>query len=102
MTRVIAIPRCWIIFGKRSQSPDALLKFWFKFVFRMWNRAKPAPECRLGWKDKPAAARSLERILEWNFERVVLARGELIETDAKAILRDDWRTPLRGAWKDRD
>jgi len=86
--------------GDRTGGVSWLLKFWFKFVFRMWNKAKPAPEYQMGWKNKPAAARSLERILEWDFERVVLAHGDLIETNAKAIVRDAWRTPLRGARKE--
>lgn len=85
--------------GDRTEGVSWLLKFWFKFVFRMWNMAKPAPEYQMGWMNKPAAARSLERILEWDFERVVLAHGDLIEDNAKAILRDAWRTPLRGARK---
>jgi hypothetical protein len=54
----------------------------------------------MGWKDKPAAARSLERILDWDFERVVLAHGDLIETNAKAIVRDAWSNPLRAANRD--
>ena len=77
------------------------LKLWFKFVFRMWNKAKPAPEYQMGWKDQPAAARSLERILRWGFERVVLAHGDLIETNARAIVRDAWRYPLSSARKSR-
>lgn len=32
-----------------------------------------APEYQLGWKDKKAAKRSLEQMLEWDFERVLLA-----------------------------
>lgn len=87
--------------GDRTEGVSWLLKFWFKFVFRMWNKAKPAPEYRMGWKDKPAAARSLERILDWDFERVVLAHGDLIETNAKAIVRDAWGNPLRAAQRDR-
>ena len=34
---------------------DRLLRFWWKFVFRMWNRPRPAPEYQLGWRDKAAA-----------------------------------------------
>ena len=87
-------------FGDRTESVSWLLKFWFKYVFRMWNKAKPAPEYRMGWKDKPAAARSLERILDWDFERVVLSHGDLIDTNAKAIVREAWCNPLRAARRD--
>ena len=63
-----------------------LLKFWWKAVFRMWNNPKPAPEYQMGWKDKKAAGESLRRILDWDFERIVLAHGELVEEDAKGVL----------------
>ena len=83
--------------GEHTEGAGWGLKLWFKFVFRMWNKAKPAPEYQMGWKDKPAAARSLERILDWDFVRVVMAHGDLVETNAKAIVRDAWRSPLRAA-----
>ena len=72
------------------------LKLWWKVVFRMWNHPKPAPEYQLGWKDKNAAGRSLERILRWDFERVILAHGDLIVTNAKATVREAWAVPLKG------
>jgi hypothetical protein len=87
--------------GEHTEGVGWGLKLWFKFVFRMWNKARPAPEYQMGWKDKPAAARSLERILEWDFERVVLAHGDLVEANAKAVVRDAWRIPLGGARDDK-
>jgi hypothetical protein len=70
------------------------LKIWWKAVFHMWNNPKPAPEYQMGWKDKEAARQSLERILAWDFERVVIAHGDLIEEDAKAVVRKAWKRPL--------
>jgi len=79
-----------------DQTPDTnwVLKLWWKAVFRMWNNPKPAPEYQMGWKDKAAAKRSLQRILEWDFERIVIAHGDNIDTDAKAIAREAWAKPL--------
>lgn len=71
------------------------LKLWWKVVFHMWNRPKPAPEYQMGWKDKKAAKRKLEQILQWDFERVLLAHGDFIETNAKATLREAWKIPLK-------
>jgi len=65
------------------------LRVWFE-IFRMWNRAKPAPEYQLGWKDKAAARACLERVLDWDFERIVLSHGELVTEDAKAVARQAW------------
>ncbi|MBS0471044.1 MAG: DUF4336 domain-containing protein [Proteobacteria bacterium] len=66
------------------------LKFWFKYVFRMWNRPRPAPEYRLGWRDRRLAAQSLRRILAWDFERIVLSHGDLIARDAHAVAERAW------------
>jgi hypothetical protein len=81
--------------GDQTEGVGWGLKLWWKVVFHMWNNPKPAPEYQMGWKDKSAARRSLERILQWDFERVILAHGDVIETNAKAILREAWKTPLK-------
>ncbi len=79
-----------------DQTPNTnwLLKLWWKAVFHMWNHPKPAPEYQLGWKDKTAARQSLQRILEWDFERIVLSHGDLIEKNAESIAREAWKAPL--------
>ena len=43
---------------------------------------------RLGLRDKAAARASLERLLSWDFEKIVLAHGRLIQKGGKAALRD--------------
>jgi hypothetical protein len=60
----------------------------------MWNTVKPAPEYQLGWSNKKAARASLYRILQWDFERVIAAHGDLIEIDAREVVETAWRTPL--------
>jgi hypothetical protein len=72
-----------------------MLKFWFKVVFRMWNNPKPAPEYQIGWIDKAAAGKSLRRILEWQFERVIIAHGDLIEKSPVEVLTAAWKGLLR-------
>jgi len=37
-------------------------------------------------KDKPAAAASCQRILDWPIERVVMAHDSIVDTNAKALL----------------
>lgn len=43
-------------------------------------------------RDRPAARQSFERILAWDFDRVVIAHGEVLETGGPAALRAgyDW------------
>ena len=81
--------------GDHTPGVNWVLKLWWKGPFRMWNRPLPAPEYRLGWKDKAAARESLQRILSWDFSRIVIAHGDLIEVDAKATARAAWQGVLR-------
>ncbi len=70
------------------------LRFWWKFVFHMWNKPKPAPEYQSGWRNKRAARASLRRILSWDFQRVILAHGDLIDSRARAVVAEAWAVPL--------
>ncbi|WP_426700141.1 DUF4336 domain-containing protein [Rhodanobacter sp. Col0626] len=70
------------------------VKAWFK-LFGMWNMPKPAPEYRLGWSDKVAARSSLEKILDWDFDRIVLSHGDNITENAKEQARRAWTPPLK-------
>lgn len=84
--------------GDRTVGVSWGLKVWWQVAFRMWNRPKPAPEYQLGWQrgeqHRQATRRSLECILDWDFERVILAHGDLIETNAQAALRQAWQDLL--------
>lgn len=42
------------------------------------------------YRDRAAARASLDRILAWDFERVSIAHGEIIERDAKAAVRNSF------------
>ncbi|MDX1799932.1 MAG: DUF4336 domain-containing protein [Marinobacter sp.] len=78
----------------RTANVSWQLKAWWKLVFRMWNRPKPAPEYRLGWQDREAARASLNRILAWDFDRIVLSHGDNIVENAKQVAREAWTPPL--------
>ncbi len=80
--------------GDKTRGAGPGLKLWWKLVFRMWNRPRPAPEYQMGWKDKGPARESLEKILAWDFERIVLSHGDLIDADGKAAAREAWSVPL--------
>ncbi len=71
------------------------LKFWFKYVMRMWANPRPAPEYRVGWSDRIAAAKSLRRILAWDFQRIVLSHGDLVDHNAHEVAVDAWSGVLK-------
>jgi Domain of unknown function (DUF4336) len=70
------------------------LKFLFKYVLRMWNNPRLAPEYRMGWSDRQAAAKSLRRILAWDFQRIVLSHGDLIDRNAREVAAAAWSGTL--------
>jgi hypothetical protein len=81
-------------FTDGTHGTGGALKFLFKYLLRMWGRPRPAPEYRLGWTDRAAARASLRRILAWDFQRIVLSHGDLIDRDAHAIAAAAWSSIL--------
>ncbi|MEP7050557.1 MAG: hypothetical protein ABJB12_09405 [Pseudomonadota bacterium] len=63
-------------------------------IFGMWNVPQPAPEYRFGWRDRAQASGALAKVVAWDFERVVIAHGDLIEHDAKATVQRAWQRYL--------
>jgi hypothetical protein len=57
----------------------------------MWGDPKPAPELRWFTLHRKAGREALEKILSWDFDRIVLAHGELIMHEPKATIRKAWR-----------
>jgi hypothetical protein len=51
----------------------------------------------MGWKDKAAARKSLQKVLQWDFDKIVLSHGDLIATNAKAMALEAWKKPLSGS-----
>ena len=81
-------------YGDNTTKVSGILRFWWKVIFRMWNRPKPAPEYQIGWRNKAAARKCLERILTWDFDKIIIAHGDLIEEEAQRIARTAWKTVL--------
>lgn len=77
-------------FTDRTPNVGGALKFWFKYVLQMWGNPRPAPEYRMGWSDRISAARSLRRILAWDFRQIVLSHGDLIDHDAHEVAAKAW------------
>ncbi len=76
--------------GDATPGTNWVLRFWFKGPFRMWNRPRPAPEYRLGLGGRAAVGAALEKVLDWDFERIIVAHGENIDRNAIAAAREAW------------
>jgi hypothetical protein len=52
------------------------------------GRAKQSPLVRMQTRDKGAAAASARRALTWDFDRVIMAHGDVLEDNAKARMEE--------------
>jgi hypothetical protein len=55
---------------------------------RIYKRPRPTPMFRWGLRNRTAARRSLDRILGWDFDRIIVGHGDLLETGGHSALRD--------------
>ncbi len=71
-----------------SAHPDSspLMRL-FGRLFGIYEKPGPPLDMKLLFRDRAAAWASLERVLSWDFDRIILAHGHLVETDGKKVLR---------------
>jgi hypothetical protein len=70
-------------FGPRSPQPT---KFFMKLI-RSYGYCGPSKLDPWLIKDRRAARESLERILAWDFDRVIVAHGDVLETGGHETMR---------------
>lgn len=58
----------------------------FHWAVGATGRFGPHRLIRLGIRDRVAARRSLDRILDWDFDRIVMSHGDVVETGGRALL----------------
>lgn len=59
-------------------------------VLGSYNHLRPTRLEKWGTRDKDAVERSVRRVLEWDFDRVIMAHGVMVETDGKAQFREGY------------
>ncbi len=64
-------------------------------LYGAWKKFGPTLSARMMIKDRKAARASLDRILAWDFDRVIVAHGDVLETGGKDRLREAF-TWLKG------
>ena len=60
-------------------------------IIGSYQQLKPSWLEKIAVRDKQKARRSIERILNWDFERVIMGHGKIVETDAKRQLTIGYR-----------
>ena len=80
-------------FTAATPGTNRVLRVLFRMI-GMWNRPSPAAEYRIAWGDKAQVRQAMQRILAWDFDRVILSHGDLITRDAKPIVAQAWRKLL--------
>jgi hypothetical protein len=61
---------------------------------RMYARPRMPPDWQLTFRDRAARRASFRRLLDWDFDRVILAHGALLERGAKAVFRREYSWAL--------
>jgi hypothetical protein len=70
------------------QRADAVLTRLFWRVNGAWRRFGPSRMLRSLVRDRAGLRRSIDRVLAWDFDRVLLAHGDALETGGREALRD--------------
>jgi Domain of unknown function (DUF4336) len=78
-------------FGPATAPPTR----WLMKLLRSYGRLGPSTLDPLLIRDRRAARESLERILAWDFDRVIVAHGDVLERGGHAILRSGYSWLLR-------
>jgi hypothetical protein len=73
-------------FGPRAAAPTRLLMK----LLRSYGSFGPSKLDPWLIRDRDAARQSLERILAWDFDRVVVAHGDVLESGGRAALRQGY------------
>lgn len=81
-------------FSPRTAGTNRVLRAMIK-ALRMWERPRPAPELRWFMHDREGARKAIERILAWDFDRAVIAHGDLLNRSPHDAIREAWRWVLQ-------
>jgi hypothetical protein len=64
-------------------------------LVRMYGRPRMPPDWQLSFRDRAATRASFERILEWDFDRILLAHGRPVERGAREPFVREYAWALR-------
>jgi hypothetical protein len=77
-------------FGRHSPLLTRILAH----VARMYGRPRMPPDWQFTFRDRVARRSSFQRLLAWDFDRVILAHGNLLTAGAKEIFQREYAWAL--------
>ncbi|MEM6730961.1 MAG: hypothetical protein AAF658_05365 [Myxococcota bacterium] len=86
-----------LMFNLGPANTRGFLTPWILRMANAYGRPAQSRLVRMATKDRERAGHSVRRILEWPFERIAMAHGDIVETDAKATLTTACQWMLEGA-----
>ncbi len=96
-TRTLIVVDLLENFHDDTPGTNLALRLGFR-LFGLWGRPVPAPEFLMFTWDKRSSEQAISRMLQWDFQRVIMAHGEWIEgPDVKDLVREAWK-PLTRQW----
>ena len=57
-------------------------------VLGVLDRVAPSPSFRLTMRNRTLAQQTVQRILEWDFDRIILSHGEVVESGGKVLFEN--------------
>jgi len=77
-------------FSDRTEGTNGVLRAMMTLL-GMWGRPRAAPELRWFTRDREAVRKAIERVLAWDFDRAVIAHGDLLDALPHNAIREAWR-----------
>ncbi len=71
--------------------------FWTRLVFKLlgsYQHFGPTPDIRWIVERKPDLQKHLLRVSEWDFDRILLPHGDIVESGGKRIWNEAWKRTL--------
>lgn len=60
----------------------------FGRIAGIYERPAPPPDMKVSFRDRKALRGFVERVLDWDFDRIVLSHGNLVERGGKDVFRE--------------
>jgi hypothetical protein len=91
-TRTLILTDVCFCYPKETPFPTRL----FAQLMGVYGKLAPSRAFRAAIRDRAAARASVERILAWDFDRILLTHGRIVETNGHPLFREAFSWLLEG------